>query len=70
MNFFSGIALFFVMIMAGSQFAPVVVDHFKGKEVQAQTVQFEAAKHESNIEACATGKTNLIMYAGKVCKGN
>jgi hypothetical protein len=69
MNFFSGIALFFGLIMAISQVAPVVGDHYRAKEVAANAVVFKAQQHENAVKACAEGKASYIMYAGKMCKG-
>lgn len=67
MNFFSGMVLFFGLIMATIQIAPVVGDHIRGKEAQEKAVQFEAAKHERAVKACAEGKGSSYIYNGVRC---
>jgi hypothetical protein len=70
MNFFSGIALIFVLIMATVQFAPVVGDHYRAKEAAANAVVFKEQQHQQAIKNCAEGKASYIMYDGKTCKTN
>ncbi|MNC11985.1 hypothetical protein D3C75_596970 [compost metagenome] len=68
MNFLTGLVLFFGLIMATIQVAPVVGDHYRAKEAQARAVEFKAAQHERTVKACAEGKTNYYMYDGVHCK--
>ena len=69
MNFFTGIALTFGLILATVQIAPVVGSHYRAKAAHEVAVEFEAKQHTSNIKACAEGHTSYIMYDGKMCKG-
>lgn len=68
MNFFSGIVLFFGLMMAISQVAPVVGDHYRAKEAHAHAVEFKAQKEARDVAACASGVTNTIMHNGVWCK--
>lgn len=69
MNFFSGIVLVILSVMLVGTIAPMVGDHYRAKEAQEHAVQFEAAKHERAVKACAEGKTNSYIYNGVRCKG-
>ena len=68
MNFFSGLVLFFGLMMAVTQVAPVVGDYYRAKEAQARAVEYKAAKEARDVAACASGVTNMIMHNGVWCR--
>lgn len=70
MNTFFNLFIAVCAVVALAKVSIVVADTMNAKEVVAQQVAAKAAAHQRNVEDCAAGRTNAIVYNGTFCKHN